>query len=119
MTTTDTNTTTVAERFANTEGWAARQDAGILFTIVVETMTKDIEAIADSGRINTLLRLASRLSGERYEALHAAAVELAERDRLISQRLWENRRGVAKHPRDAFNIPTPKHDAVERSLRGY
>jgi hypothetical protein len=118
MTTTET-ATTVAERFANTENWAARQDAGILFTIVVETMTKDTEAITDTGRINTLLRLASRLSGERYEALHAAAVELAASERVIRQRLWENQRGLAKHPRDAFNIPTPKHDAVERSLRGY
>lgn len=119
MTTTNTNTTTVAERFANTEGWAARQDAGILFEIVVETMTKDIESITDSGRINTLLRIASRLSGETYDSLFAAAVELANRERVLRQRLWENRRGVAQHPRDAFNIPTPKHDAVERSLRGY
>jgi hypothetical protein len=117
MTTTNTNTTTVAERFTTTENWAAREDAGILFTIVVETLTKDIEACIDTGRIHTLLRLASRLSGERYEALYDAAIELASNQRLISQRLWENRRGVAKHPRDAFNIPTPKHDAVERSLR--
>jgi len=119
MTTTDTNTTTVAERFANTENWAGRQDAGILFDIVVETMTRDIEAITDTGRICTLLRLASRLSGADYDALHAAAVELATRERTLRHLLWENRRGFAKHPRDAFNIPTPKHDAVERSLRGY
>lgn len=116
---TTTNTTTVAERFTTTENWAAKQDAGILFTIVVETMTKDTEAITDTGRINTLLRLASRLSGERYDALYDAAVELANRERVIRQRLWENQRGLAKHPRDAFNIPTPKHDAVEHSLRGY
>lgn len=119
MTTTDTNTTTVAERFASMENWAARQDAGILFNIVVETMTKDIETISDSGRVSTLLGLASRLSGERYEALHAAAVELANRERTLRNLRWENTRGIAKHHRDAFNIPTPKHDAVERSLRGY
>jgi len=119
MTTTDTNTTTVAERFANTENWAARQDAGILFDIVVETMTKDNEPMTDHNRISTLLRLASALSGERYEALYEAAVELAMRERTIRQRLWENRRHVAKHPRDAFHLPAPKHAAVERSLRGY
>lgn len=119
MTTTDTKTTTVAERFASMENWAARQDAGILFTIVVETMTQDIEAITDTGRVCSLLRIASRLSGETYDSLFAAAVELANRERVLRQRLWENRRGVAQHPRDAFNIPTPKHDAVERSLRGY
>lgn len=116
---TTTNTTTVAERFANTENWKAKQDAGILFDIVVETMTKDIETISDSGRISTLLGLASRLSGERYEALHAAAVELANGERTLRNLRWENQRGLAKHPREAFNIPTPKHDAVERSLRGY
>ena len=114
-----TETTTVAERFATTMNWAARQDAGILFTIVVETMTQNTEAITDTGRINTLLRLASKLCGERYEDLHAAAIELANRERVIRQRLWENQHGLAKHPRDAFHLPTPKHDAVERSMRGY
>lgn len=116
---TTTNTTTVAERFTGTENWKARQDAGILFDIVVETMTKDIESMTDHNRIGTLLRLASALSGEQYAALWEAAVELAARERTLRQRLWENRRCVAKHPREAFSIPTPKHDAVERSLRGY
>ena len=118
MTTTETNTT-VGERFTTFPNWAAKQDAGILFTIVVETMTRDNEAITDTGRINTLLQLASRLSGERYEALHAAAVELASNERTVRQRLWENQRGSAKPPRDAFPYPPSQHDAVERSLRGY
>jgi hypothetical protein len=111
--------TTVAERFSTLPNWAAQQDAGILFTIAVETMSKDTEAISDTGRINTLLRLASSLSGERYEALHAAAVELASNERTVRQRLWDNSRGLAHHKRDAFHLPTPKHDAVEASLRGY
>jgi hypothetical protein len=117
--TTMTTKTTVAERFSTVQNWAAQQDAGILFNIAVETMTKDIEACSNTGRINALLHLAARLSGERYEALHEAAVELAANDRTVRQRLWENSRGIAQHKRDDFVLPTPKHDAVERSLRGY
>ena len=114
-----TTETTVAERFSTFPNWAAQEDAGILFNIAVETMSKDIEAVTDTGRVTTLLRLASRLSGERYEALHEAAVELAANDRTVRQRLWENSRGIAQHKRDDFFLPTPKHDAVERSLRVY
>jgi hypothetical protein len=114
-----TTTNTVAERFNTVPNFAAQQDAGILFNIAVENMTKDTEAITDTTRINTLLRLASRLSGESYEALYEAAVELASNERTMRQRLWENRRGLKQHKRDAFNFPTPKHDAVERSMRGY
>jgi hypothetical protein len=114
-----TTETTVAERFSTVENWAAQQDAGILFTIAVETMTKDIEACSDNGRINALLHLAARLSGARYTALYEAAVELASNERTISQRLWENRRGVAEHKREAFTFTTPKYDAVQSSLRGY
>lgn len=114
-----TTMNTVAERFSTIENWAAQQDAGLLFTIAVETMTKDIEAVSDNGRITTLLHLAARLSGERYTALYEAAVELATNERTLNQRLWENRRGVAEHKREAFVFPTPKYDAVVRSLRGY
>jgi len=114
-----TTTNTVAERFSTVPNYAAQQDAGILFKMAVEIMTKDIEACSDTGRINTLLGLAARLCGEPYTALYEAAVELASNERTVSQRLWENRRGLAQHKRDEFHMPTPKHDVVERSLRGY
>lgn len=103
----------------NTDCRRAQQEAGELFEIAVEIMAKDSGATIEHNRISTLLGLASRLSGQGYEALYHAATELAHRERTIRQRLWENRQGLAQHPREAFCIPTPKHDAVERSLRGY
>ena len=100
--------------------YKATQHAGILLTIAVETIERDVaEAMFDSGRVSTALQLAAELSGLDYETLFDAAVEGACANRTMRDRRWMTHRGLTAFDRDALTVPTPKYDAVQRSLRGY
>ena len=100
--------------------YKATQHAGILLAIAVETIERDVEAMSDSGRVSTALQLAAQLSGLNYETLADAAFEVACANRTVRDRRWMIQRGLtaADQPWN-MTVPTPKYDAVQRSLRGY